>query len=350
MKKLLLFLWLSVTFAFETDFDYVVVGTNPISMFEAAYQSARGYRVLVVEQASECGGAWKSITVCGIEHVDLGCHEFGNDAGTKQFLEEYAGCTIVSNGPRDYPGKSWGFYPARGCYELTHNLELLMERFGAVLALNTCLESVFIDTNRVIAEVTLNGQRYTTSKIVVTNCSSINFENPGFNAPPFGRTAQFPHLYLLIEDPTPPRFTYLHTNIAGCCRAMNLTQFAGLEGSGKQLISFQLRDVKQFADGEKFLSELKKQKLVDEGAIIIKTDSYLFEQSSLNRTAIQKPNVAPIFDVLNTSHIANIRLYIEKWKSALLPWKQLNNRMSDHRDGKTVDFDGGHRSFSFPLW
>ncbi len=61
----------------ETDFDYIVVGSSPFSLFEAIYKRCLGNRVLVVEQGAECGGAWKSITICGVPHVDLGCHEFG---------------------------------------------------------------------------------------------------------------------------------------------------------------------------------------------------------------------------------------------------------------------------------
>ena len=319
IKKIFLLLWVSVVFPFETDFDYVVVGTNPISMFEAIYRKACGNRVLVVEQASECGGAWKSITVCGIPHVDLGCHEFGNDGSVSQFLQEYAGCKIVANAPPNQSKPSLGFYPSRGCYELTHNLERLMEHWGVMLALNTKLESVFIDSAREIAEVNVNGQRINTRKIVVTNCSYIYLENAQQVQP---TTTKFPHLYLLIEDPTPSRFTYMGLSLSGCSRAMNLTQFVGLEGTGRQLIAIQVYHSQYLNDGQKCLDELKRMSLVDASARLLLTDQYTYEQSYLNQSLIKQVKPSTIFEILNTSHIANIRMYIDRWKTSLRPWNE----------------------------
>jgi hypothetical protein len=320
MKKILIFLWITCLYAFDTDYDCVVVGTNPISMFEAIYKRTQGDRVLVVEQASECGGAWKSITICGVPNVDLGCHEFGQDQNVQKFLEVYAGCAIVQNG---VPGKNnnMGFYPAHGCYELTHNLELLMKKVGVILALNSKLESVFIDTEREIAEVKVNGIRFTTRKIVVTHSSNIQFENPQLNQAKQNQTPQkYPHIYLLISDPTPSKFTYLNLSVSGCSRAMNVTRFVGLEGTGTQLIAIQVHNTSNLNDGQKYLDELKRLGHIDAIATLISVETYVFEQNRLNQSAINQVKPATIFEILNTSHITNIRNYIDKWKQGIKPW------------------------------
>src|SRR5579872_1782734 len=128
---------------FAVDFDVVVVGTSPFSLFEALYQSHSGKKVLILEQEAECGGAWKSIHICGIPNVDLGCHMIGNNMALKAFLEEYAGCTFVSHDNPQEPfssGKSeLGYYFSKGCYELIDHLLRQIRATDIVLLTNTPL-------------------------------------------------------------------------------------------------------------------------------------------------------------------------------------------------------------------
>lgn len=326
---MLKYLWLLCLYSFclyaEVDFDCLVVGTSPTSMFEAIYQTSLGKRVIVVEQASECGGAWKSINICGIEHADMGCHEFGNAETVRQFLEEYAGCKIVSNTPLKKPiRENWGFYPSQGCYELIHNLELLMRKLGTVLLLNSKLETVFIDKIRKVAEVRINGKRLSTSKIIVTNGAEIHFENPEYRNPNPPTKTKYPHLYLLISDPTESRFTYMNFSVDGASRAMNVTRYVGLEGSGMQLIAIQVHNEKYFHSAERFFNEFKKQNLVDPNAKIIQTDHYIYEQVACYQAQLGINN-NQIFEYIHTSHIGQINSYFSKWKQAMRPWKEVMN-------------------------
>ncbi len=321
MKYFWLFFLFAGALCAEVDYDCIVVGTSPTSLFEAIYQTCLGKKVLVVEKATECGGAWKSITICGIEHADMGCHEFGNAERVKKFLEEYAGCTIVPNAPTHHSVRdNWGFYPSRGCYELIHNLELLMQKLGTVLLLNSSLESVFIDHARKIAEVRVNGVHLTTSKIIVTNGAEIILENPecrNFSSSP--KKTRYPHLYLLISDPTASRFTYINTPNDKASRAMNMTRFVGLEGSGMQLIVFQVHNETFLGYGEHFLYQLKLKQLVDSNAKILQTDQYIYEQAVFNQTSL---NQFP-FEFIATGHIGLIDNFLPKWKRVLRPWKEI---------------------------
>jgi hypothetical protein len=328
MKKLFLVLcfWCVSLQGIETDFDCVVVGTSPISMFEALYKRCLGNRVLVVEQGAECGGAWKSITICGVPHVDLGCHEFGRDARLLKFLEEYAGCTMVASTPSlTKPVPNGEFYPSEGCYELSRNLEHLMRSLGIVVLLSTRLESVFVDTSRSIAEVRFNDRRYTTKKIVVTQCSEIKFDNPQIQNQS-SRIHTYYHVGMLIADQTPPRFTYRNLSSHGASRTTNYTPYSvEMKGTGKQLITVQVHSEQAAKNVEKFLADLKKQGLIDANAQLIRTENYNYKQGHLDQSAIHKlgPEAQSIFEIINTNHITNISNYIEKWKKALKPWSEV---------------------------
>jgi len=326
MQKLFLILcfWCVSAYAVETDFDCIVVGTSPFSMFEALYKRCLGNRVLVVEQGAECGGAWKSITICGIPHVDLGCHEFGRDPKVQKFLEEYAGCKMVSNSPDKKPPANGEFYPSQGCYELTHNLERLMHSLGVVLLLNSKVESVFVDTSRSIAEVKINGMRYTTQKVVLTSYSEIRIENPQVQNST-SHPHNFYHIGMLISDPTPPRFTYRNMSGKGASRSTNYTPYSQeLQGTGMQLITIQVHGQQNLDKADQFFAELKKLGLIAENAQLLLVENYIYRQVSLNQAAIHKLGAPAqtIFEILSTGHISNLSNYIEKWKKILKPWNE----------------------------
>jgi hypothetical protein len=307
--------------SFAVDFDVIVVGSSPIPLLEALYQSHSGKRVLIIEESPECGGAWKSIDICGIYPVDLGCHTLGSDRLLHNFLEEYVGCTMVSMDNPHLPfdtGKSPnGFYPAHGCYEIIHNLLQLIEKTDIVLLLDHTLESVFIDTNEPIAIAKTKSGNFSTSKIFVTPYSNIIIENP--LTPSKSRDkAKYYHLYMLIEDPTPLRFSFRNSIASGISRLMNLTYFVGLEDSGTQLIVFQTYGDTYLQSAETYLEVLKKQNLLADSARIIKAEPYIYEQSYYQSNSIK--NAHAIFEMLSTNHIQGMSKYIPKWKEILQPF------------------------------
>ncbi len=327
MKSLFLSLcfWCVCLHGIETDFDCVVVGTSPFSLFEAIYKRSLGNRVAIVEQGAECGGAWKSITICGVPHVDLGCHEFGRDERLIKFLEEYAGCKIVGTASDLQKTLTTDFYPSQGCYELTHNLERLMQSLGVTILLNSKVESVFIDTTRELAEVKINDVRYTTRKLVLTNNSEINFENPQAQNPTH-RAHTYYHIGILIEDPTPPRFTYKNFHHNGASRSTNYTPYSKeLQGTGKQLITFQVNGEKNLGNAEIYFEELKKQGLLDSQAKLLQVDNYIYKQTPLSQGTIHKMGepARAMIEVINSGNISYLVNHIDKWKQAMKPFNQI---------------------------
>lgn len=315
---------------FAVDFDCVVVGTSPFCLFEALYRAHTGNRVLILEGAAECGGAWKAVTACGIPHADLGCHQIGHDAQLRSFLEEYAGCHLVSLDnpliPYNEPSKSPnGFYFSRGCFELIDNLERLIEKTNITLLLNEKLESIYVDTSAQIAYLKTKDMQFTASKIIMTQMSSFFIEN--FNTQPqqsHGRSKYF-HLYVLIQDPTPPKFCYQGGVSAGISRLMNLTHFVGLTNSGQQLLVIQTNSEQSLNNGETYFNDLKTRNLVDRSAFILRTESHIYEQAPSYQNMIHQlgHSAQGMFETLNTGHFQALSTYIPKWKQALKPFREV---------------------------
>lgn len=321
MKFLLLFLSASL---FAVDFDVVVVGTSPFSLFEALYQSHLGKKVLILEAAAECGGAWKSIPVCGMPHADLGCHRIGHNADLRAFLEEYAGCKIV---PQESPllplheDDPPNYYFSGGCYELIEHLLKMVQETDIKLLTNTKLESVFIDPFQKMAIARTKEQNYATHKLIVTpmSCFSIGQMSPEQD----GGRSKYCHLYLLIQDPAPPRFSYRQGIGAEDSRVMNLTHFAGLTDTGQHLVVFQVHSEDAFAKGQELLDALKENHLISAEAYLLKSDPYVYEVGGLSQQQIQQAHAQDLFEVLQTDHFEKLLQYIPKWKQVLKPYREL---------------------------
>ncbi|MBS0626404.1 MAG: hypothetical protein JSS32_10170 [Verrucomicrobia bacterium] len=323
MRYLLIVFWISSLWA--ADYDVAIVGTSPFSLLEALYRYHLGEKVLVVEQDDICGGAWRSIDVCGIEQVDLGCHQIGHDAQLLHFLEEYVGCKMVSldNPLAAYTSTSAnGYYFSGGCRELISQLMNLIGKTGIDLWMNTTLETAKIDPIESIAHLRLGEKTVTASRLVVPYYASFKFENLSLERQSTP-VSKYPHLYLLIEDTSYPRFSYQCSIGPGFSRMMNLTHFAGMVGTGQQLIVFQTHSPLTFETGESFVGLLKERGYLNDSAKLLMADAYVFEQSYFNRGFLQQiPQGNVIVETLDTSHIQNLTRYVSKWKMVLKPYKE----------------------------
>ncbi|HSW87366.1 MAG TPA: hypothetical protein VLG49_07720 [Rhabdochlamydiaceae bacterium] len=319
-------------FATVTDYDCIVVGTSPFSMLEALYQHYSGKRVLMIDEADTYGGAWKSINICGIAHADMGCHEIGCQQEIKEFLQDYVGCKLLSlDNPHQLyqepaPPYSKGFYPSEGCYELIGNLKKLVKAANLDVLLQHRINSIRLDGDTGIAEVKAQDRCFTTPKIIVTPCSKLyveNFPDAELNKNPCAN--KHFHLYLLVEDPSIPRFTYEDSIVEGASRGANLTWYLGLEGTGMQLIVIQARDEKNLAHGEGYLEALKEKKYLDPTARILRMETYIYEQCHINPTSIEElgTTAQSIFDIMDTWNLGRMCDYIGKWKEVLRPFNEI---------------------------
>ncbi len=304
---------------FAADFDCIIVGTSPFSLFEALYQHHSGKKVLILEEAPFCGGAWKGIEICGLRNVDLGCHHIGNDPELKAFLEEYLNCKIVSMDnplapftPKESPN---GWYFSKGCYELIENLLKKIAASDIVLLTEQKAENAIIDPIARIAKVETKTHTFTTDKLIVTPMSRLTLNGSSLSEN-YPKTRYF-HLYLLIEDPTPPRFTYQKGKIRGISRMMNLTHFVGLAGTGRELIVVQTQNELMLADPEAILEGLKKNNWIDPSAYILRAEPYIYESGTFHQGSIQQVRAQGIVELLQTGHLRTLSKYLSKWKQVL---------------------------------
>lgn len=308
--------------AVQTDFDVTIVGTSPVSMLEAIYHIAKNERVLVLEADARCGGAWKSIDICGVSNADLGCHVIGSDTKMKEFFEKYFGCRFIC---LDHPYEeaddshqrcSTGFYFSGGCYELISCLEAFIRSHANAFLLKKRLESIFIDSDQRCITLRLEDAHYTTGKLILTSAIFFRVDNASFSNVNLS-THAYPHLYMLVEDPTPVRFTYVN-NIPGASRAMNLTPFLQMAQSNLQLIAVQTHTANEIGKAQEYLDAFKAKNLLTANARIIAVDTYTYNQGHMNMSSVQRLG-GPMIELLDSSSFAGMGKYLDKWRGALVP-------------------------------
>ena len=314
MPLLFLFLFL-LQGLLGVDFDYVFIGTSPIPLFEALYKHSCGNKVLILEADSVCGGAWKSIDICGMKNVDMGCHDLCSTKELNEFLEEYGGCRIRSIGNSTR-------YFSKGSFELIDHLLKRIAQAEIPLLTNCKLYKVSLDVKAKIATLHTAEGLFTTSKIVVTPGSSFSIANQ-LDAAPIEKHHKFYHIYLLIQDPTAPRFCY-HSNIGkGISRAMNLTAAAGMERSGRQLIAVQTHTEKMLSQPQDVFNALQQKRLVDPDAYLLQNDIYIYTQPPSFQLNHLPPAEQTFFELIQTSLLNRMSDHIPKWKNILKPYKEL---------------------------
>ncbi len=311
MRVFSLFLLIQ-TLLCATDFDVTVVGSSPFSLFEALYQSHSGKKVLILEESSTCGGAWKTISICGLSYIDLGCHQIEQNPQLKDFLKVYAGCHLTP--------KTDSYYFANGCKELIGHLLQLIAQTDIVLLTSTKLQQAWFDTKQNIATLITPKGQFTTKKLIVTPMSS--FEMQPTTAPQSYTTSQYYHLYMLVQDPTKPRFTYYYNPAQGASRATNLTDSANIQEADRHLIVIQTHTQEGLSNAPAYLEALKEKGLIDPSARLLQCEPYIYETGVFNSALISQLNADTMVELLQTGHFACMTAYIERWTSVLKPFAE----------------------------
>ena len=66
-----------------------IVGSGPVSLFEALYQHKLGNKVTIYEGSNELGGAWGVRRYSDDYEFEIGCHIWDVDAATYSFIERF---------------------------------------------------------------------------------------------------------------------------------------------------------------------------------------------------------------------------------------------------------------------
>lgn len=298
----MLFLILAFCFSlFGIDYDVIVIGTSPFSILEALYQDATGKRVLILEKEPTCGGAWRTIDICGFTRIDLGCHDIANRKELRNFLQNYLGCHLVSlQDPKCLCSDSdEGFYFAKGCSELIDCLLKKVEHSKITLKTNEYVQKIDLETN--FAIVTTQNSQFTARKIIATPRTCLCSEEP----------KKYWHHYLLIHDLVPPQFVRKEDIDPQIMRLMNLTHFVDFLGPNLQLLVIQLSE--EGMHSEEILQILWKENLLSPKATIVKSDCFHYETRCFDLEQSEQ------VELLDTENFDSMLQYIPKWKIALCP-------------------------------
>jgi hypothetical protein len=228
-----------------------------------------------------------------------------------------------------------GYYFSEGSYELIEHLLKLIEMTDIELWLSHRLESVYVDPHQQRAFIKTNGKELSVSKIIIPIYSDIKIENhPTLPLAKQGEIkSRYQHLYLLIEDPLPPSFTYSGGIGLGISRMMNLTHLVHLTETGKQLIVLQCFGKLSDETALSFLELLKTHHFLSPSAQLLSSDSFIYEQYYANQDWIQEtPNASALFEILQSSHIINLSRYLSKWKEVLKPYEEASSK-KNNKDG-----------------
>ena len=76
-------------------YEIILIGTSPIAIMEAYFYSKEGKSVLMIDDHSEIGGAWKCLDNPYFEDVENAIHYFLPDEEGRKFLSERLGLKII---------------------------------------------------------------------------------------------------------------------------------------------------------------------------------------------------------------------------------------------------------------
>ena len=83
-----------------TDYDFCIIGTSPICLYNAKLLSDKGHNVLLIDENNLIGGAWKSKDIFNLKNVELGCHLIPPTYKIYNFLEKDLGIELVEMKPQ----------------------------------------------------------------------------------------------------------------------------------------------------------------------------------------------------------------------------------------------------------
>lgn len=320
-SSLLLFFLLccSSDFSFATDYDVIVAGSSPVSLMESIYQRRCGQSVVVLEKSNRCGGVWGSGTICNVPNVDLCCHNIGRDQRLLNFFANNLGCKLVLMEDPDQIYKSSSvsgeYYFSGGCNELTGNLLKMMHTAGIDLALNEELLHLYVDS-RAIVHAKTSKREITSKKIILPSHFHVMVDNYPLESS--YQSYKFYHLFLLVEDPAPQKFTTARKPIEGAMRIMNLTKFTQLKGTNQQLIILQISNDCVLEEAGGFLEKLKNADMLSPAALLIQTEKYIYDQFHRSTAISKLAQEYPLsVRVISSGDLHNLNASLPDWEKVI---------------------------------
>jgi hypothetical protein len=277
------------------SYDCIFIGSSPFSLLEALNRIKEGKQVLVLEEASRAGGAWASIDVCGLTHVDAACHFLNADPDLIAFLTSYVGCRFEND------------YFANGCHELIDHLASMVKRAGGNILLKTTAKEVLFENNTVFVHTTSGV--FATDTLIVTPMSRIVFPQAGQKEPFYG--SEYYHLFLLFDEA--PHVTYQQGGVLGARRMMRWGHVLILQTEELPL------------PAELYVEALRNEGWISPTASLLASDFTTYSTGACHAGFIQTIHAEEHIQMLQTGTFSKLARYIK----LLEPYKEFAYKEKD---------------------
>lgn len=303
------------------NWDIAYVGTSPVTVLNAIYQSLNGKKVVVLEKGDKVGGAWAKDTACGIDGVDIGCHNICLKELDAQFLTKAFGIEFIEVRAHEY-------LPRGGCARMSERLVDIAQKCGVVLKLRCELDKAILEEAGCLLECTSYGDpiEMRAKTVVKPSCTAFKVFRKNERISKQILTSTKRHYYLIIKDESCPT-DYFLKNISladiGFKRISNLTQFVPLEDPSHRMFVVE-RDIlnpgfEESPAGMRIICQriekyLKKEGYLSGSAELVQHDarSFMYQSVVVDLTDEEAQTKLQRLDTTLISSIKNCRSAYEE--------------------------------------
>ncbi len=297
-----------------------LIGSSPMALMEAIWQSMRGRKVTVFEAKPYVGGAWAGTTVCGISGVDIGSHDQGFPKRFADFFQEKFGIRFqkMDYDPRPEEHSlayliSDQFLPEGGCAKLSEKLAEVAKRCGVVIKTNCEVESLSIFDYHCELKCKGQDESVKVDQVIKTTCTALDVWQRGrliSKSIPKKKN----HVYLVVKDQGCPR-AYILPRGSEYWRISNLTSLVKIDPSHRLFVA-ELNEGDEDGSArkaQKIMTELKRKEFLSKEAELVRfeANTYTFKYMELSE------KVSPdVFVELDSADITSLRRYFDGWDEA----------------------------------
>lgn len=338
--------------------NIAIIGSGPISLFEAIYQAKRGNNVVVYEGRERYGGAWSNIKFNQKYDLELGCHIWDVDKGVYSFLESFLDQELKNVTPKPkilYKGRSFLYdwknnvflikslkkglitfrfkssigklvlfprtykYPKGGSLELMNKLIKTCKLNGVEMRKDTKVDLITEKKDGWTLSTDKTDEDY--DELILTSFSGLK-EVRGIkrNIIPELRKVTFTHYHFVVSDPNfKKKISYLrvmgHQFIH---RVSDISDYSNIKNLKVLAVGVFKAKITGFTDAEIKLEIeqfLKQSKIVSDKAEVIDFFHNDYEINILENAEIKLLNQLPKLTILKSiNFIYGVRANLERWK------------------------------------
>ena len=343
----------------ESPQKIAIIGSGPISLFEALYQSKLGNQVVVFEERQSIGGAWSTIQYEGNSY-ELGCHIWDVQKQAYNFIEQFlddklnhlkpSPIIIYKNKKLPYDWKNniillklfinnfkeylsirkqlkpvivsrKYLYPKGGSAQLVNKLEAELKKNKAEIRFESKIKKVSKKND--IWELQASNTTLYFDEIIISSMSivkEISFDNQKII--PKHKETVFTHFHLIVKGKTPKPISYIRVmNHQFIHRISDITEYSNNDNHVFSIGIFKDK-IEKKNDSEIascIFSYMKEKKIVSKGAELVKFFENDYTTHTIDKS--QREDLESIDDSLtllkSTNFTYGISEHVERWSNEI---------------------------------